>query len=91
MSKPALNDVLHILMTALLCLCVLLQILGVAVSFWDLNDSDDPFTTSIITGFSIPSIEQVLSPLLQRLLGFSITGSGYQHLRQDMLFHPPLS
>jgi hypothetical protein len=78
-------------MIVLLSFAVLLQILGVAVSFWDLNGSDDPFSISLMTGFAVLPSASVMSPVLQCLLGFTITGSSYQHLRQYMLFHPPLS
>lgn len=76
---------------SLLCVGILLQILGVAVSFWDLNGSDDPFTTSLLSGFAVLPNESVLSPLLHCLFASIVAGSSYQYLRQDMLFRPPLS
>ena len=77
--------------TILLCLGILLQILGVPVSFWDLNGSDDPFTTSLMIGFAVLPSRLVESPLLQCIRAFTKTEPSYQRLRQYMLFHPPLS
>ena len=91
LCRPIWSDAFHIGITVLLCLGVLLQILGVAVSFWDLNDTDDPFAASPITGFAVLPTDSVMSPLLQTLLGFTLTGASYEHLAQGMLFHPPLS
>lgn len=89
-ANPQSFDI-HLLMILLLCLGVLMQILGVAVSFWDLNDTDDPFAASLITGFAVLPADSVMSPLLQTLLGFTLTGASYEHLAHGMLFHPPLS
>ena len=82
---------MSLFMISLLCLGILLQILGVAVSFWDLNGSDDPFTTSLLSGFAVLPSESVLSPLVHCLFAIIAIESSYQYLRQDRLFRPPLS
>jgi zinc transporter ZupT len=72
-----LTRVLRVLIIALLCVGVFLQILGAAVAFWDVDGSDDPFMSSILTSFAV--------------LGVAMITVSYQQLRQDTLFHPPLS
>jgi hypothetical protein len=86
-----LTRVLRVLIIALLCVGVFLQILGAAVAFWDVDGSDDPFMSSILTSFAVLGNESVFLVLLQCLFGVAMITVSYQQLRQDTLFHPPLS
>ena len=90
-AHSTLSHVTHLLMIALLCLGIVLQILGAPVSFLDFNDSDDPFTTSVAIGFALPTNGCLASHLLQCLVGFTNTASIYHHLFPTSLFRPPLS
>ncbi len=64
--------VLRVLIIALLCVGVFLQILGAAVAFWDVDGSDDPFISSILTSFAVLGNESVFLVLLQCLLGVAM-------------------
>jgi hypothetical protein len=75
---------------AVLCLGVCLQILGVSISFLDLNGSDDVLSNSILTGFATLSNDPWLSPLLRSLFAFIATASFYQAMLSYRLFRPPL-
>jgi zinc transporter ZupT len=86
-----LTRVLRVLIIALLCVGVFLQILGAAVAFWDVDGSDDPFMSSILTSFAVLGNESVLLVILQSMLCVAMISVSYQQLRQDTLFHPPLS
>src|SRR5918994_3232136 len=54
-----LTRVLRVLIIALLCVGVFLQILGAAVAFWAVDGSDDPFMSSILTSFAVLGNESV--------------------------------
>ena len=84
------GEVLRIFVVVVLCVGVLLQILGVAVSFWELHGSDDPFYISLMTGFALVSSECPLSPLLTTVLQFTPLSFCIECLRPYLLFHPPL-
>ena len=75
---------------AVLCLGVCLQILGVSISFWDLNGSDEVLSNSILTGFATLSDTPWLSPLLRSLFTFIATASVYHSIFLYRLFRPPL-
>ena len=85
------TTVLRFLIIALICIGVFLQVLGAAVAFWEIDGSDDPFISSILTSFAVLGNESVFLVLLRCLLGYALIRVSYQHLRQDTLFHPPLS
>ena len=84
------NGSILFLTIAVLCLGVCLQILGVSISFWDLNGSDDVLSNSILTGFATLSNDPWLSPLLRSLFAFIATASIYQSMLSYRLFRPPL-
>lgn len=90
MNGTAVRATINFLVVTLLCLGVVLQILGVPISFWDFTDADDLFTASVATGFAILSPAFSASPLSQYLVGFGIRVLSYRHLSESMLFHPPL-
>lgn len=72
-----------------LCLGVLLQMLGVSVTFWNLNGSDDLLSTSILTGFAVLPDDPGLAPRLLATFTSIPAASHYQFLLPHWLFHPP--
>lgn len=89
-SHQTSNGSILFLTIAVLCLGVCLQILGVSISFLDLNGSDDVLSNSILTGFATLSNDPWLSPLLRSLFTFIATASIYQSMLSYRLFRPPL-
>ena len=77
-------------LTAVLCLSVVLQILGDPLTFWDLTDSDDTFTTSVMTGLTVISAAMAMAPLVEQLVSLVLPPSNYHYLGQQSLFRPPL-
>jgi len=75
---------------AVLCLGVCLQILGVSISFWDLNGSDDVLSNSILTGFAVLPDDPGLPPVLRSIFTLIVSPSVYQALLPYRLFRPPL-
>jgi len=80
-----------LLTIGLLCLGVLLQMLGVSVSFWDLNGSDDLLSNSILTGFAVLPDDPVLFPGLCSIFVLIAAASLYQSLFSYSLLRPPHS
>ena len=78
-----------LLTIGLLCLGVLLQMLGVAISFWDLNGTDDLLSNSILTGFAVLSDDPGLFLRLCSMFILIATASIYQSLLSSGLFRPP--
>ena len=89
-SQQASNGSILFFTIAVLCLGVCLQILGVSISFWDLNGSDEVLSNSILTGFATLSDDPWLSPLLRSLFAFIATASMYHSMFLYRLFRPPL-
>lgn len=89
-ARQAPTSLAFLFLIGLLCLGVFLQILGVPVTFWDLSDSDDPFTASVQSGFAVLPGEWLLTPFFYCLLACPGVGPSYQHLHQYRLFRPPL-
>jgi hypothetical protein len=82
----------HLLaLITLLCVGVLLQMLGVPVSFVDLDGSDDDFVSILLISSALPPAQ--LQDTLLRSSRFhpDRPASAYRVLRENMLFHPPLS
>lgn len=89
-SHSASNGAILFLTIAVLCLGVCLQILGVSISFLDLNGSDEVLSNSILTGFATLSDDPWISPLLRSLFTFIATASVYHSIFLYRLFRPPL-
>ena len=88
-SHPAASRAILLLTIGLLCLGVLLQMLGVSVSFWNLNGTDDLLSNSILTGFAVLSDDPGLSLRLYFIFILIATASIYQSLLSYGLFRPP--
>jgi len=78
-----------LLLIGLLCIGILLQILGVPLTFWDLDGSSDLVESSLLEGFAIVSNEPVLSPSLQSLYLSNTHSLAYLLSPQYLFFHPP--
>jgi len=63
--------------------------LGVAISFWDLNGTDDLLSNSILTGFAVLSDDPGLFPGLRSIFVLIAAASLYQSLLSYGLFRPP--
>jgi hypothetical protein len=75
----------------LLCLCVTMQILGVPVSFWDMNEAKDLVESSLLEGFSLPSLGIAVSVSLYGSLNSPSPPLEHDILLARSLFHPPIS
>ena len=77
------------LLIGLLCLGVLLQILGMPLTFWDLDGSCNPVESSLLEGVAIISAGPVLSPVLHALYLSNTHSPAYRLSAQYLFFHPP--
>ena len=89
-TGSASRRVMLTLIIGMLCFGVLLEMLGVSVTFWNLNGSDDLLSTSILTGFAVIPDDPGLSPVLRSRSEERRTASHYRFLLPQGLFHPPL-
>lgn len=78
-----------LLVVALLCVGVFMQMLGVPVTFWDLDVTVDVEDPSFLEGFALPTGCLVIREYdyLSRNLGRLMTLRSL--LRDHSLFHPP--
>jgi hypothetical protein len=74
-----------------LCIGVLLEMLGVPVSFVDLDGSDAYFVSSLLISSALPSDPLQDTSLRPSLFYPDRSAPPYRILRENMLFHPPLS
>jgi hypothetical protein len=79
----------RLLLIALLCAGVFLQMLGAPISFWDLDGSEDDLVSSLLLGLAIPSAPAHFSTPLFSLLPPHASVPARYFL--DEHFHPPLS
>ncbi len=79
-----------LLLIGLLCVGILLQILGVPLTFWDLDGSCDLVESSLLEGFAIVSEEPLLSPILRSSSLSSTDPLACPLAPQYLFFHPPL-
>jgi hypothetical protein len=75
----------------LLCFCVTMQILGVPISFWDMDETGDLVESSLLEGFSLPSVGTAISVSLHRSLSSPSPPLEYDIMLAQSFFHPPLS
>jgi hypothetical protein len=81
---------LRTLLTVILCCTIVCEILGVPVSFYNLDGSSDLLETSQLEGFSITSGAMVLSMVGQYLVPLMIRKQDYRYLDVQSLFRPPI-
>ena len=78
-------------LVGLLCFSVVMQILGVPCSFWDMNETGDLVETSLLEGFSLPSYETPFSVFLHESFYAPSPPLKHEILLVRTLFHPPVS
>jgi len=76
---------------ALLCLGVFLQMLGLPVTFWDLNGSDEDFVSALLMGVSIISNDSFIMPFFQWVFASHLLLTLYFYSRPVSFFRPPLA
>lgn len=72
-----------------LCLCVIMQMLGVPVTLLSVGDSGDEFSGSVLEGFAVP---QMLSPLTLTPESIPVSEwprSAHLLVLDSERFHPP--
>jgi hypothetical protein len=75
----------------LLCFCVTMQTLGTPVSFWEMNEAEDLVESSLLEGFSLPSLGVAVSVSLNGSLSSASLALEHNILLAQSLFHPPIS
>ena len=85
-----LHRVLRIAFISFLCLGVFLQILGVPISFWNLNCADEAVTATLLCGFAVITNESFLPLHYAALLVLIGVVLGYFYEGQNVPFRPPL-
>lgn len=72
-----------------LCLCVIMQMLGVPVTLLSVGDSGDEFSGSVLEGFAVP---QMLSPMTLTPESIPVSEwprSAHLLVLDSERFHPP--
>lgn len=82
--------VFSFLLISLLCVGVILLMLGVSQTFWDLDGWGDTVESSVLESFAVvdsaPSLSALPSPVFISIGTLLM----YRFLRQYQIFHPPL-
>lgn len=73
-----------------LCICVVLQMLGVPVTLLNPSLSSDILGTSVLEGFSVPPAPPHLNPFSAFVLVTQGHASVHMPLLASDLFHPPV-
>ena len=84
------RSVARLLFVSALCCGVILQMLGVPVTFWDLDDTADFFSTSLLEGFAVPSNGPMVFPWSRAVFAAIVGERLYYSLSPPLVFHPPL-
>jgi len=74
---------------ALLCFGTLMQMLGVSVTFWNLEGSSNPLESSVLEGFALISRTPVVSPTFECCL-LKTASSAYDSCQATMYLRPPI-
>ncbi len=75
----------------LLCLCVVLQMLGVPVTLLSPSVTSDTLGASVLEGFSLPPTLPELAQLPESVLVLEIHPIVHVPILAFTLFHPPLT
>jgi amino acid permease len=78
------------LLVVILCCSILCQILGVSISFYNLEGPSDLIEASQLEGFSITSGTMVLSVVGQHLIALMTRKQDYRYSYVHSLFRPPI-
>lgn len=73
-----------------LCVCVIVQMLGVPVTLFNLANAPDTLTASVLEGYAVPPTlpELALSP--ESVLVTELHPPVYARIFASALFHPPV-
>jgi hypothetical protein len=75
----------------LLCLCVVLQMLGVPVTLLGPSVTSDALGASVLEGFSLPPSLPGLALLPESVLVVDVHPTVHGPILASALFHPPLT
>lgn len=82
---------LRVIVILLLCLCVVLQMLGVPVTLLSPSVTSDILGASVLEGFSLPPTLPELALLADSVLVREVHPIVHVPLLASALFHPPLA
>lgn len=77
-------------MVVLLCLCVMVQMLGVPVTLLNPLEAADTLAASVLEGFSVPSSLPQLTPSFETIPVTDGQSSVHVPVLASALFHPPV-
>ena len=77
-------------MVMLVCLCVLMQILGMPITLLNPMDAADHFPTSFIEGFALPSSLPQLMLSVESTPVTEVQPSVHVPVLASAMFHPPV-
>jgi hypothetical protein len=82
--------IVYMAMVVLLCLCIVVQMLGVPVTLLNLEAAADTLTVSASEGFSVPSSFPELTPSVEMVPVSDAPSSAHVPVLASVLFHPPV-
>ena len=77
-------------MVMLLCICIMVQMLGVPVTLLNPGGADDTLAVSVSEGFSVPSSLPRLTPSVDMVPVTDAQLSVHVPVLASVLFHPPI-
>lgn len=77
-------------MVVLLCLCIMVQMLGVPVTLLNPGGAADTLAVSVSEGFSVPSSLPQLTPSVEMVPVTDAQPSVHVPVLASVLFHPPI-
>ena len=77
-------------MVMLLCMCIMVQMLGVPVTLLNLGGVADTLAVSVCEGFSVPSSLPHLTPSVEMVPVSDAQLSVHVPVLASVLFHPPI-
>ena len=75
----------------MVCFTIIMQMLGVSISLWELDAASDLVESALLEGFSIPASMEKLSVTPQKSPSFASAPLDHGILLAGSLFHPPVS
>lgn len=87
--KESRQGKVYMAMVMLLCLCVMVQMLGVPATLLHPLEPVDTLAVSVSEGFSVPSSFPQLTPSVEMVLVTDLPLSVHMLVLASALFHPP--
>lgn len=72
-----------------LCLCIIMQMLGVPVTLLSAGDISDEFSGSVLEGFSLPQMLPPLTLFSESISAGELPQSAQLFVLASQQFHPP--